>query len=111
MSEHKYLDQGSFQVCLTHNRVCAIDAECPETRPDAVYSGYTRDELSEAFDQVKNPGDWKLPIDATVPADADRDCISAAVAFFTGSPAAFAAGPRAGRWRVTAAGYYACIGS
>lgn len=74
-----------------------------------VFGGYTDDELRAAFALVKTPGNWKLPVDAVVPADADRDAIDAAVAYFTGGGAEFMKVPAG--WRVLAAGYYACIGS
>lgn len=49
--------------------------------------------------------DWKLPISATVPADADRELILAAVIYYTGGMAYF--GPQEdGTWLVTANGYY-----
>jgi hypothetical protein len=77
--------------------------------PEKVYGGYTHGQLTEAFALVKNPDNWKLPIAATVPADADRAAISAAVVFFTGSMAEFIPGRRG--LHVGAAGYYAAIGS
>jgi hypothetical protein len=79
------------------------------TARQEVFGGYADDELRAAFALVKNQDNWKLPVDATVPADADRDAIDAAVIYFTGGPAAFVK-VRSG-WRVVAAGYYACIGS
>lgn len=80
-----------------------------KAEPEKVYGGYTHEQLTEAFALVKNRENWKLPIAATVPADADRACISAAVVFFTGSQAEFIPGRRG--LHVGAAGYYAAIGS
>jgi hypothetical protein len=77
---------------------------------EAVFGGYTEDQLREAFRLVKDKENWKLPVDAVVPGGANRDAISAAVAFYTGSSAEFVKTGK-GRYRVLAAGYYACIGS
>lgn len=76
---------------------------------EKVFGGYTDNELREAFALVKNRENWKLAIDAVVPADADMGRIDAAVAYFTGGCITQQKVP--GGWRVTAAGYYACIGS
>ena len=74
-----------------------------------VFDGFTRDELTAAFRLVENPANWKLRINAVVPADADRQAISSAVIFFAGCLPEFVKVP--GGYRVLAAGYYACIGS
>lgn len=71
---------------------------------------YTHDQLSAALDLVRTPGDWKMPIDAVIPADADRDLIDSAITYFTGSSAEFTELPGS-RLRVQAAGYYRSIGS
>jgi hypothetical protein len=71
--------------------------------------GYTAGQLSAAFDLVKNRGNWKLPIDAVVPASADTRLIADACLHYAGSPVDFQ--PVKGGLRVTGAGYYACIGS
>jgi|SRR5580704_14773611 hypothetical protein len=96
-----------------------------ESEHDLCY-GYTRDELSAAFDLVKNRENWKLPVQACVPGTADVKVISAAVTFFTGSIPEIlpvtADGEHAGWeqewsgdhppfWYVTARGYYADIGA
>ena len=72
----------------------------------------TRGEFSSAFDRVANPTHWKLGIDAVVDvADArDLEVVLRSVEFFTGSRAT-AGIVRPGRYRVTAAGYYAAIGA
>jgi hypothetical protein len=74
-----------------------------------VFGGYTDDELREAFSLVKNRENWKLPVDAVVPVDADMGRIDAAVAYFTGG--GITQLKVKDGWRVLAAGYYACIGS
>jgi hypothetical protein len=75
-----------------------------------VFGGYTREQLSAAFNLVKNPENWKLPVDAVISAGVSTDLVSSAIAFFAGCPAEFQPAPEGG-FRVTAAGYYACIGS
>lgn len=47
-----------------------------------VYGGYSRRELSKAFDKVRNPDDWKAPISAWVPRH-DMFVVQAAVEFYT----------------------------
>lgn len=76
---------------------------------DEVFDGLTRDELAAAFRLVKNPANWKLAIDAVVPATADREAISSACVFYAGCLPEFVR--VADGWRVLAAGYYACIGA
>lgn len=76
---------------------------------EAVFDGYTQQQLSDAFDLVKNRENWKLPINALVPSDADKRLIEAACIYFAGSPCEFI--KQGKRLRVVAAGYYACIGS
>lgn len=76
----------------------------------------TRGELSQAFGQVANKANWKLPIDAVVDCDdLEKAMIAEAVVFFAGckakfSPAAGAKLPRC-RYRVQAIGYYAAVGA
>ncbi len=74
-----------------------------------VFGGYSRNELSPAFDRVRDPKNWKNPIDKVMPPDIDQDLVGAAIAFFAGSEAHFE--PTAEGIRVTAPGYYADIGS
>lgn len=64
---------------------------------------------SAIFDTVCDKANWKMPIKAEVPADADLDAIADAIEHFTASKASFAM-TRQG-WIVTAAGYYATIGA
>lgn len=55
------------------------------------YNGriYLVEDLSEAFDKVANPEDWKAPIDATVSITDIREgaTIKAAVEFYTATKA------------------------
>ncbi len=77
----------------------------------------TRAELSKAFDQVKNPTNWKMPVDARIPLVSDFDLllVREAVIFFTGSvpeiTPVLLCKPRAMVYRVTAAGYYVAVGA
>jgi hypothetical protein len=80
-----------------------------QARDTSTFQGFTTDQLKAAFGLVKNPENWKLPIDAVVPGDANLNAIGAACLFYCGSPADMWAVE--GGHRVTAAGYYACIGS
>lgn len=76
--------------------------------------GFTLDELTAAFNQVKNPENWKLPISVTVPADCDPEIISRAITWFTGCRADITAvqdsKSRTTGWHVEAVGYYAAVG-
>jgi hypothetical protein len=92
---------------LLRAAIAAPPAVAAEPADD--YMGYTREQLEAAFALVRNPENWKLPLDATVPADYDTSLIDAAVGFFTGSPCEFIT--MTDGVRVTAAGYYACVGS
>lgn len=75
----------------------------------AVYAGFTRRQLNDAFNLVKDRKNWKYPVNALVPRDVDRNLIASAVIFYTGSVPTFT---REGRkLRVRAAGYYNAIGS
>jgi hypothetical protein len=52
---------------------------------DIVYGSYTRKQLTDAFELVRPAGNWKLAVDATAPAGTDRELVTSAVIFFTGS--------------------------
>lgn len=49
-----------------------------------VHRGFTRDQLSRAFDLVCDPDDWKAEIHTLVPVE-DRDVTVAAIEFYTGT--------------------------
>lgn len=66
-------------------------------------------ELSAAFDLVAPKANWKMPIDAEVPAATDVTLISDAVIHFTGSKPELRS--RGKTLFVKAAGYYATIGA
>jgi hypothetical protein len=74
-------------------------------------------ELKDAFDRVADRTNWKLPIDATIRTtpsanDSAREVrlMREAIVFFTGSAPEFEV-MRPYVMRVTAAGYYAAVGS
>ncbi len=47
---------------------------------------YTQAQLDAAFDRVRNSDDWRAEIDATLDiTDAERDVITFAIIFFTGT--------------------------
>lgn len=76
------------------------------------YCGYTNEQLHAAFKLVQNPQLWKMPIVYLLhePTQAQLDLIEAAVRFFAGSTALFVSLAN-GNVRVTAPGYYVCIGA
>ena len=88
----------------------AIVAKSLEELSAGRYAGHQITDLEAAFRLVRPAGNWKLPIDATVPAGTDLSLIDAAVCFYTGGPIETQPLPD-GRHRVTAPGYYACIGA
>ena len=93
-------------------RLMQVDAPKPAAmvkKPGAVFFNYTQEELRQAFDKIKTPGNWKESIRATIPAE-DYDLASAAVAYFTGSNLEITANKN-NQYTVYAAGYYAAIGS
>lgn len=77
---------------------------------EIIFRGYTREELEKAFNAVKNPDNWKDPIEATVPMDVDLDLIDAAVVFFAGSAIDWEENED-GTYTVWAAGYYIDVGA
>lgn len=93
-----------------------VGLACPpvKARPDkpgAIFAGYTERELAAAFDSVKPAGNWKNPIDIILTlTEEQREAVSAAVAFYTGSETMFTDRDD-GKVRVRAAGYYLTIGS
>lgn len=69
-------------------------------------SGFTIEQLSEAFDAVKNEEHWKNPVDAIVPAEM-RGVLERAIPWYTGTEANFEETDEPGQIHVTAPGYYA----
>lgn len=65
----------------------------------------SNERLNEVFDLVKDPSDWKNPIEARVPkTKATSAEIQTAVSWFTSSLAEVA--DRGDHWQVYAEGYY-----
>jgi len=68
-------------------------------------TGFRLEQLAAAFDRVRNPRDWKAPIEAVIPDD-DRPIVEQAVRWFTGTEAKFRPhGGDPGRLLVVALGY------
>lgn len=75
---------------------------------EAVYRGYTLAELTQAFDLVCDPNDWRAPINHTLvksqATPANLAVITAAVIFFTATAPTFTPLDY-GMVKVTAVGY------
>lgn len=71
----------------------------------AVYAGFTTTQLSRAFDKVRNPKDWKLPIKAIIDAK-DQAVVEATIGYHVYGGATFRNLP-GGKLEVRAPGYYA----
>ena len=90
---------------------------CSQCANVCVFKGYTRAQLSEAFDSVKNPEQWKLPIDHTFARELSADekaVIESAVSFYAGCICYFVAvtlGKHGTFTRVHAVGYYVAVGA
>lgn len=83
-----------------------------EARTEAA-PGLTIAEARKLFDRVKNPNNWKLPVDSIqsgINAD-DRLKIAAAIVFYTGSVATWSRVGNTDTWRVRAIGYYSAVGA
>ena len=66
---------------------------------------YTREQLEAAFDKVRNPNDWKAPVDGYCRA-AEVELVREAVIFFTATePSFYSVGINTGLRRVLADGY------
>lgn len=92
-----------------------LSAATDEFSEERLTMGYGRERLTEVFDLVKDPENWKLPVDAFVEeGQATVGEIDAAVIFFTGSvPDIYpceASGGRQG-YAVLADGYYEAVGA
>jgi len=66
--------------------------------------------LRRAFTRICDRKNWKLAIDAVIPAK-DFDLCHAAAIFIAGSPLEQVEELPGGKIRVVGAGYYACIGA
>jgi hypothetical protein len=55
-----------------------------------ILTGYRMDQLATAFDRVRDPRDWKAPIEAMIPVS-DRGVVEKAVLWFTNTVPTFAA--------------------
>lgn len=85
----------------------------PAVKPDAVYMGYTREELNAAFERVQNEKHWKDRINKviTIEDESEMRLINAAVIFFAGCGADFEKLREPNKYRVTAVGYWEAVGA
>lgn len=72
-------------ISLNAGKTTASAACTPER-----LTGYRREQLAAAFERVRNPGDWKAPIRAVIPAS-ERSVVEKAVLWFTATVPLFAA--------------------
>lgn len=106
---HAPLTLGQVGALGGHVDDVCIKAGCCTLRAREYVTEVAR--LRPALDAVVDKDNWKMPVDATIPADAfsDRD-IEDALIYYTGSIAEiYDLGD--GTKRVLASGYYANIGS
>lgn len=54
-----------------------------------VLTGFRMEQLASAFDRVRDPRDWKAPIESVIPA-VDRSVVEKAVLWFTNTVPTFA---------------------
>lgn len=90
----------------------ATAGSCDRCRTEQVYQGFTRAELSDAFDLVKHPDNWKLPIDTVICSPLSPrqiEAIKAAVIFYAGCRATVSRSRS--RTIIKAAGYYRAVGA
>jgi hypothetical protein len=65
---------------------------------------YSHEELHAAFQKVKNPTDWKAPINAVID-EKDMDIVEQAIVYITATSGTFTRGKKKGTLRVRADGY------
>lgn len=75
-----------------------------EFKTKCVYAGYTRKQLQDAFEQVRDPNDWKAPIDKVIGMDAAQVTMRA-IEFFTATQPMMTYAKRGGKVRVQSIGY------
>jgi hypothetical protein len=68
------------------------------------YHGYTFEQIEQAFDAVKDPNDWKAPINVWV-AGEFVDIAIRAIQFYTATTATAQFDPSTCRWLVQSPGY------
>lgn len=74
------------------------------------FEGYKIKDLAEAFESVRNPGNWKTAI-TTIIDDKDRAIIDKALIFYTGAGIQKEVPAGDGRLAIWSPGYYATIGA
>ena len=103
-----YLPLRMPQSQIRYN-FASLDSDDTRIR-DAEGTLHTADDLQVFFKKVKNPEDWKLPINATIDA-ADVAPCTAAIEYFAGGCVEDAEVYGTGKVRLMAPGYYKAIGS
>jgi hypothetical protein len=94
------MERRSIPLAARRGRMTASLAYNPERM-----TGYRHEQLAAAFDRVRNPRDWKAPIQAVIPA-AERPVVEKAVLWFTDTvPVFMAAAGATDRLVVRAPGY------
>jgi hypothetical protein len=80
-------------------------------KPKVESTAPTQEQLSAAFDLVKDKSNWKMPINAKVPATENIDLIESAIVHFTSSIPSISIVSGGKFFRIKAAGYYKTVGS
>ncbi len=96
--------------CFRRNENLNKLGYCANCSIAGIQFGYTRQDLNEAFNVVKNPQNYKKRIDAYCHAE-QVDVVDVAVSFFTGSAATFYRVGNTEFYHVTAPGYYVAVGA
>lgn len=71
---------------------------------------FTREALLEAFEKVQSPSGWKYPID-TIIESKDLEITVESISYFAGSPTFVEETLKNGKIKITAPGYYVCVGA
>ena len=77
--------------------------------PRSGMSGFSKNQLTAAFEKVQNQDDWKAPISAVIDIS-EGPIVEASIAYFTSTAADFLpikCGGKAGKYRVKSIGYRA----
>lgn len=85
-----------------------------QDQPQTSSGCFSINEMWVVFNKVANPTNWKLPINIKIElAPEEVSILERAIPHFTGGGAAFVPDRMKGDnwWRVTAPGYYTCIGA
>ncbi len=84
----------------------SIEQLVKKAKWEGTWSGYTQEQLSTAFDGVRNADHWKGPIDALVPED-ELTVTVLAIIFYTATEPKASWVESKEHFRVTSEGYWA----